>query len=47
MKREKTLISGIPAIVWGEPSDRAYIHKQKKMSRKEYAESFADYFNKM
>ncbi len=42
MKREKTLISGIPAIVWGEPSDRAYIHVHGKMSRKEYAESFAE-----
>lgn len=34
-------IGGIPAILWGRPSDRVYIHVHGKQSRKEYAEEFA------
>ena len=41
MKRQSLTIGGIPAILWGEPSDRIYIHIHGKMSRKEYAEAFA------
>ena len=42
-KMEKTnlMICGIPSILWGIPSDRLYIYIHGKMSRKEYAESFA------
>ncbi len=42
MRHEKLMIEGIPAILWGNPSDKIYIHVHGKMSRKEYAESFAD-----
>ena len=42
MQMEKIEIAGIPAILWGDPSDRLYIHVHGKMSRKEYAESFAE-----
>ena len=41
MIREKLTISGIPAILWGNPSEKVYLHVHGKMSRKEYAESFA------
>lgn len=41
MRSEKLCISGIPAILWGDESDRLYIHVHGKQSRKEYAESFA------
>ncbi len=41
MQKRKLLISGIPSILWGIPSERVYIHVHGKMSRKEYAESFA------
>ena len=41
MKNERFDVAGIPAILWGEPSDRVYIHVHGKMSRKEYAEAFA------
>ena len=36
------IIDGIPAILWGKPSDKIYIHVHGKMSRKEYAEGFAE-----
>ena len=42
MRHEKLMIEGIPAILWGNPSDKIYIHVHGKMSRKEYAESFAE-----
>ncbi|MDD6036856.1 MAG: alpha/beta hydrolase [Lachnospiraceae bacterium] len=42
MKRERLCIHGIPAILWGGNSDKIYIHVHGKMSRKEYAESFAE-----
>lgn len=42
MKREKIYIDGIPAIIWGEKSDKAYIYVHGKMQRKEDAEDFAE-----
>lgn len=35
------MLGDIPAILWGEDSNRVYVHVHGKMSRKEYAESFA------
>lgn len=35
------MLDDIPAILWGEDSNRVYVHVHGKMSRKEYAESFA------
>jgi len=42
MKQEKIAIAGIPAIIWGAPSDKVFIHVHGKMSRKEYAAFFAE-----
>ncbi len=42
MKVQNTKISNIPAIIWGEQSDKVYIHVHGKMSCKEYAENFAE-----
>lgn len=39
---KKISISGIPAILWGEPSEKIYIHVHGKRSRKEYAKAFAE-----
>ena len=41
MIQQALRIGGIPAILWGRPSDRVYIHVHGKLSRKEYAEEFA------
>ena len=41
MKTQKFILGDIPAILWGEDSNRVYVHVHGKMSRKEYAESFA------
>lgn len=41
MEKIKENIEGIPAIIWGRPSDKVYIHVHGKMSRKEHAEGFA------
>ena len=41
MQQQKLTIHGIPAILWGAPSDKVFLHVHGKMSRKEYAESFA------
>lgn len=41
MKTERMIVGGIPAILWGEPSSKIYIHVHGKLSRKEYAEQFA------
>lgn len=41
-ERKKLSIDGIPAILWGKPSRKIYIHVHGKMSRKEYAERFAE-----
>ena len=35
------MLGDITAILWGEDSNRVYVHVHGKMSRKEYAESFA------
>lgn len=40
--KEKITVGGIPAIIWGKPADKAYIHVHGKCSRKEYAEGFAE-----
>lgn len=42
MKELKIAVAGIPAIVWGERSEKVYIHVHGKMSRKEYARDFAE-----
>ena len=34
-------IGGIPAILWGNPSSKLYLHVHGKQSRKEYAQTFA------
>lgn len=41
MKTQKFMLGDIPAILWGEDSNKVYVHVHGKMSRKEYAESFA------
>lgn len=41
MDAERCDIAGIPAVVWGDKSDRAYVYVHGKMSRKEYARDFA------
>lgn len=41
-ERKELKINGIPAIIWGKPSKKIYIHVHGKMSRKEYAERFAE-----
>ena len=41
MLRKSLTIVGIPALLWGDASDRVYIHVHGKMSRKEAAEGFA------
>lgn len=41
MQKEIRYIQGIPAILWGTPSRKLYLHVHGKMSRKEYAEDFA------
>lgn len=35
------MLDDIPSILWGEDSNKVYVHVHGKMSRKEYAESFA------
>lgn len=42
MKREKIYIDEIPAIIWGEKSDKAYIYIHGKMQCKEDAKDFAE-----
>ena len=42
MISQKLDVSGIPAILWGAPSDKVFIYVHGKFSRKEYAERFAD-----
>ena len=38
---EKFIVEDIPAVLWGEPSDKIYIYVHGKQGYKEYAESFA------
>lgn len=42
IEQTKIQIAGIPAILWGYPSNRVYIHVHGKMSSKEQAEDFAE-----
>lgn len=42
MVQRELHISGIPAILWGAPSARIYIHVHGKMSSKEQAKDFAE-----
>lgn len=41
MQARRISIDGIPALIWGEESDKVYVHVHGKMSRKEFAEDFA------
>lgn len=41
MIKEKFSIEGIPAVLWGEPSNKIYIYVHGKQGYKEYAEAFA------
>ena len=41
MKRERMEIGGIPALVWGEPSEKVYLCIHGKMGSKENAEGIA------
>ena len=42
MKTKNVRINHIPAIIWGEQSEKIYIHVHGKLSRKEYAAQFAE-----
>ena len=42
MLMEKFIVEDIPAVLWGEPSDKIYIYVHGKQGYKEYAESFAE-----
>lgn len=42
MRRVKISIKNIPALVWGEPTDKVYLFVHGKMSSKEAAETFAE-----
>jgi uncharacterized protein len=42
MLKQTLWVGTIPAILWGPPSDKAYIFVHGRMSRKEDAEGFAD-----
>lgn len=42
MEQNKIKISGIPAILWGAPAPRIFIHVHGKLSAKEYAADFAE-----
>ena len=41
MRKERLELAGIPAILWGEPSDRLYLFVHGKMSSKDAAETLA------
>lgn len=42
MKQEQTLIAGIPAIVYGEKTDKVYLFVHGQSGNKEEAENFAE-----
>lgn len=42
MKQERTLIDGIPSIIYGEKSDKVYLFIHGQNGHKEEAESFAE-----
>ena len=41
MKKEAVRLGRVPCLVWGEDSDKVFLHVHGKQSRKEYAEDFA------
>ena len=41
MYTQRTEIRGIPAVIWGEPSERAYLYVHGKQASKEAAAGFA------
>jgi len=41
IKEERIVIGNIPAIIWGNDSNKVFIHVHGKMSKKEYAKQFA------
>lgn len=41
MRNQRTEICGIPAIIWGEPSEKAYLYVHGKQASKEAAAGFA------
>ena len=41
MIMKKIVAEGIPAVLWGGPSDKIYIYVHGKQGYKEYAEAFA------
>lgn len=41
MKIKREMICGIPALIWGQESDKAYVYIHGKSGYKEYAEDFA------
>ncbi len=45
MTKEKVYIKDIPAVIWGEKSENAYIYVHGKLSNKESAEAFANIAN--
>ena len=47
MKKSRISIKDIPAIIWGEKSEKVYIYVHGKMSRKEYAGAFAEIAEKI
>jgi len=46
VKKQATQIEHIPAIVWGEPSNCAYLYVHGKFGNKEEAERFAEIANR-
>lgn len=42
MQRQTITIDGIPAILWGEKSEKLYLYVHGKMANKEGAEAFAE-----
>lgn len=41
MQIEKKTLDGVPALLWGSPSEKVYLYVHGKLSCKEYAEEFA------
>lgn len=42
MKIQNIKIGNIPSIIWGDRSDKVYVHVHGKMSCKEHARDFAE-----
>ena len=41
MKKQPIMIGNIPAVIWGEPSDRVFLFVHGRQASKEAAEVFA------